>query len=411
MRLDTVNSAVSQSAAGHLASAGHPVELLPARTPPFGPDEFKRRETRVRTAVRDRGLAATIVLDPASIYYLTGVESASVSAVQCLVVPADGQPTLLVWNFELGNVALADPLQQVLPYSWYEDSTGRLIGLLQELGLQASPLGIDVRSASASWLSKLQAGLPAASFQDGFGIVEECRLRKSPPELAYMRAAAELTDQSVEVAFAQARVGVRDSDVAAAIMRYLYGAGSEAIGCGPIVATGYNAGVGHASFTGRTLERGDSVFLEYSAQVRQYVAPVMRTATLGHATAEQAAFRDAGMAAIDAVLGTARPGVTASAVATAALECLKPVRERAYFHGLVAYSVGLGFPPSRYEHLGFELKESNHRFLEEGMAFHVVMSLRKFAEFGVSQSHTVVITQTGCEAITKSSARLRELPA
>ena len=36
----------------------------------------------------------------------------------------------------------------------------------------------------------------------------------------------------------------------------------------------------------------------------------------------------------------------------------------------------------------FELKEGNDRVLEEGMAFHVVMSLRKFAEFGVSQSHT-----------------------
>jgi hypothetical protein len=64
---------------------------------------------------------------------------------------------------------------------------------------------------------------------------------------------------------------------------------------------------------------------------------------------------------------------------------LKPVRSKIHFHGLVAYPVGLGFPPTRYEPLGYELREGNDRPLEEGMAFHVVMSLRKFAQFGVSR--------------------------
>jgi Xaa-Pro dipeptidase len=410
MRLDTVNSGVARTATDQLSALGHDPDQLPRRVPAFERSEIDQRLGRVREAIRKRDLAATLVLDQASVFYLTGAEVAA-SSFRCLAVPADGEPVLLVWDFELGQFALANPGQRVATYNWYEDSTARLAEVLRELDLEAETLGIEMRSASPGLLAALQADFPSARFVDSFGIVEDCRMRKSAAELAYMRAAAAITDQSVEVGFAEARVGATDSQIASAIMRFLYEAGSGEICCGPIVATGYNAGVGHASFTGRKLEPGDTVFLEYSAEVHHYVAPVMRTAVLGRPNAEQAAFRDAGLAAIDAVIETARPGVPAATVARAALDCLKPVRDKTYFHGLVAYSVGLGFPPTRYEHLGFELKESNDRLLEEGMAFHVVMSLRKFADFGVSQSHTVVVTDTGCEAITKSSSRLAELPA
>lgn len=411
MRLDTVNPAPrSDGLATSTLSITPAQKTRLSRTSPFTSAELQRRLDRVRAEIRRRGLAAILVVDPAGVFYLTGIDSASLSHLQCLIVPANGEESLFTWDFELGNATLAGTVRSVATYNWYEDPVPQLAARLRDVGLSDERVGMDMRSRyfSAALLSGLRSALPTVRFEDSFGIVEECRLCKSPAELVYMRAAAELTDRSVAVGFDAARIGASDSEVAAAIMGYLYANGSEAFGA-PIVATGYNSGIGHASFTGRRLERGDTVFLEYSAQIHHYVAPLMRTGVLGKPTAEQAEFRDAGMAAIEAVLANARPGVTASAVARAALDCLAPVRARIYFHGLVAYSVGLGFPPSRYEHLGYELREGNDRPLEEGMAFHVVMSLRKFAEFGVSQSHTVVLTKSGCEAITRSPAALAEI--
>jgi Xaa-Pro aminopeptidase len=37
------------------------------------------------------------------------------------------------------------------------------------------------------------------------------------------------------------------------------------------------------------------------------------------------------------------------------------------------------------------------------------MSLRKFGEFGINQSHTMVVTEDGAEAITKTEPRLTVL--
>lgn len=377
----------------------------------FAVEEYRARIAAVRARMRARGVDALLLTDPATVYYLAGADSQSVGHLQCLVLLPDGDPTLFTWDFEAGNVAVTSWVRSVVTYSWFESAAAALVELLRGLRLDRARLALELRSPhlAAATVAALATGLPHAAIEDAFGIVEQCRMNKSPAELAYMRQAAALTDRSIPVAYAAARVGARDSGIAAALVEYLYAAGSEALCCGPIVATGYRAGLGHASFNGRRLVAGDTVFLEYSAQVRHYVAPVMRTAVLGLPTREMARFRDAGLAAIETVLAEARPGVPAAVVARAALARLARVRRRTHFHGLVGYPVGLGFPSSRYERLGYELSEHNEQPLAEGMAFHVVMSLRKFGEFGVSQSQTVVITAGGAEAITRSPAALAEL--
>jgi Xaa-Pro aminopeptidase len=39
------------------------------------------------------------------------------------------------------------------------------------------------------------------------------------------------------------------------------------------------------------------------------------------------------------------------------------------------------------------------------------MSLRKFGEWGINQSHTMLITEAGTETLTKTPARLQVLDA
>ena len=119
------------------------------------------------------------------------------------------------------------------------------------------------------------------------------------------------------------------------------------------------------------------------------------------------AFRDAGLAALSAVMETARPGVTAGEVARAGAAQLAPIADRVLFHELYGYSVGIGFPPSWYEPLGCELRAGNDRTLAEGMVYHVPISLRRFGEFGICQSQTVVVGPHGAEALTRTPAALQ----
>src|SRR5438046_3195737 len=96
----------------------------------------------------------------------------------------------------------------------------------------------------------------------------------------------------------------------------------DTVCCGPFLASGYRAGSAHSSFNGRVIEAGETVFLEVTAEVRRYTAPLMRTAILGRPTAEQERIAEAGAAAVETIMATARPGVAAADVARAAGEVL-----------------------------------------------------------------------------------------
>ena len=411
---------------GNTQSAHGTVDL------PFERSEYQRRIANVRAAMRLRGVEALLVVDPRNIYYLTGVSSQGYTHFQCVILLPTGDPSYVTWDFEAGMAASSSWLSNPDRITWNEttgalaegswavdvrtyaftgDSFEPLVSILEEMGLKDAQLALEMRSLtmSAATFERLRVALPKASFIDAFGLVEGSRLRKSEAELAYMRRAAALTDRAVDAGFAAGRVGAPDTHIAAAIMNSVYLDGSDTVCWGPIVATGPNAGIGHASFTGRRLRDGDTVFLEISASVHRYVSPVMRTAVFGKPTAEMARIRDAGLASLDAVMTTARAGVPASVAAKAGMAQLADVAGTVHFHNLFGYSVGIGFPPGWFETLGFDVSLQNDALLEPGMVFHVPLSLRKFAEFGVSQSQSIVITESGAEALSSASPALREI--
>ncbi len=398
----------------------------------FEMTEYKHRLSRVEALITERKLDAVTLFDPRHVFYLTGSDSQGQGHLQALIVRPGSPLTYITWDFEAGKVAtsswLADPklirwdydkgglaadcwVADVVTYSWFDDPIAVLANTLRRLHLDRSRIGIELHSAglSAASCEKLKDALPDAKLEPAYGILERCRLRKSQAELKHIRAAAALTDKAVEAGYAAMRVGATDSAVAAAIIESLYANGSEPLCWGPIVAAGPNAGIGHASFVGRKLEAGDTVFLEFTGQVNRYVAPVMRTAVLGKANSELKRWRDCGLAAIDAILATAKPGVSARDVALAGKAELAPLAGQAHFHEMYGYMVGIGYPSSWYETLSFELEAGNEGLLEEGMVFHVPISLRRFPEFGVGQSQTIVVTENGAESLTRSPAKLREL--
>jgi Xaa-Pro dipeptidase len=393
-------------------SAGQ--DPFPASVPriaSFDPAEYQARLRRIRAGIRERGLDALLLLDSSNVFYLAGIDSQGAGHLQCLVVGLDDDPLLVTWDFERGAALMTGWIESIVTYGWFEDPMERLAETVAGLGLSSGRLGIELgaRALTAGRFGALQRQLPAARLEDGYGIVEAARLTKSAAELDHIRAAAAITDAAVEAAATVIAPGRRDTDVAAEIARSVYAAGSETVCWGPIVASGYGAGLMHTSFHGRTLEPGDTVFIELSGQVHHYVAPVMRTFVLGRPTSDIVAFRDAGLAALSAVIETARPGVPAGEVARAAAARLAPIADRVLFHDLFGYSVGIGFAPSWYETLGFELREGNDRPLVEGMVFHVPLSLRRFGEFGICQSQTIVIGPDGAEPLTRTPAELRIL--
>ena len=94
------------------------------------------------------------------------------------------------------------------------------------------------------------------------------------------------------------------------------------------------------------------------------------------------------------------PGITASDVARAASEVLKPIRDKIAFHDLYAYPVGIGFPPNWIENPAFYLSVDNHARIDAGMVFHLPLTLRILGQYGAGFSETLIVTETGAETLS-----------
>jgi Xaa-Pro dipeptidase len=379
------------------------------KEPAFSVGEYRRRVALVQGKLKERGLDAVVLFGPHNINYLTGMDSENLFDPQCCILAADGDPALVVFDFEHGRFENSSWLTEPILYGSFEDPIAAFTRAATERGLGRARLGVEQRGIGTQQYAKFVTALPEARIEDAFGIVESVRLVKGAEEIALMRRAAALTDQGVAAGFAAIAEGRHDYEVSAAVAAALYGGGSELVSFGPIVAAGYRAGLAHSAHSGHRLASGETVFLELTGQHRRYTAPLMRTAVIGKASPEQQRLADASAGAVAAILETAKAGTPARVVAEAGLKYIAPVEQGIVFHHYFGYPIGLGYPPSWIEALGFFLRVDNPAPLQAGMTFHLPISLRVAGRFGVCLSHSLLVTEEGGVALTQSPARLVEI--
>lgn len=381
------------------------------KQPAFSITEYRRRLAATWRGMRERGLDGLVLMSPSNINYLAGMDSENLFDLQALVVPLEADPALVIFDFERGRFENSAWLPTPVVYGGFDDPIAAVARAVRDRGLDGQRLGVEQR---LPWLSphhflRLRAELAKATIEEAFGVVEAVRLVKSADEIALMRRAAALTDAGVEAGFRAIAAGVRDSEVAAAVVDAMYRAGSDTLCWGPIVAAGYRSGLAHSSFNGYTIQPGDAVFLELTGMHRRYTGPVMRTAVAGTATPEQRRLARASADAVAAILEAAKAGTPARAVAEAGLQFIAPVEREVVFHYYFGYPVGIGYPPSWIESLGFFLRTDNPAPLAAGMVFHLPMSLRVAGRYGICLSHTMLVTEDGGVPLTSTPARLAEL--
>ncbi len=367
----------------------------------FPLQEYERRISQVRQLMSERHLDAILTCSPSNICYLTGHHSVNLWDYQCLILALNGQPVLVLWQFELGRFQSSCRTAQAATYQTEDDPIAFTTQTLEKLGLRSSCLGMELTSVclTVQLYQRLLAQLPQAKIENGSGIVESVRLVKSEDEIACLRRAAAITCSGMEAGIQAVGNGVFDSEVAAEATRRLLVAGSDFMCIEPIVAAGYRSGLAHSSFSRKRLESGESVFIELGACANRYTAPLMRTAVLGQPSEQLRRLAEASSRSIDAMVAVMKPGVIASEVAKAGKKAIEPVESQVVFHYVFGYSVGIGFPPSWLES-AFYLRADNHRGLQAGMVFHLPMTLRIFGLCGVGFSETVLVTETGAEVLT-----------
>lgn len=302
------------------------------------PDCRRARQRALRAALTDEGLDGLLVTHLPNIRYLTGFTG---SAALLLVRPDEA---LLITDFryatqgpqEVGDAARVEIDQASV---WQ-----RLLKHLGEVPLPA--LGIEAHALTVRDAERLSGAVSGRTVPTT-DLVERLRAVKDPGEVAAIRRAACLAQEALAEVLPGVRAGRTERDVAAELEGALRRRGSEWHPFATIVASGPRSALPHARTSGRAIEPGDWLLLDFGAQVEGYCADLTRTVVVGRRADErQRAVYELVRAAQRRAIDHVRPGMTGREGDALAREV---IAERGFGHAF-GHSVGHG--------LGLEVHEA-----------------------------------------------------
>ena len=374
---------------------------VPGLTEPwFPPAEHAERLDRVQTAIATRGLDGILLFQPESVTWLTGFYTRGYASFQFVAVPASGDPVVCLRDVEIRYLERTAAYRKHAAWTDTDDPIRIGADMVRRLIGPGARVGIELAAwpLSAARYLALGAALAGATLEDASDVVQSLRFIKSPRELAFMARAARCAESGMAAAAEAAIPGTSERNLAAAVCDAMIRAGSDTPGPG-VLSSGEGALYLHGSYTDRILAAGDTVQLETIPCVRHYHARFMRPIKVARASENEQAFADRLITIQDEALAAVAPGVPATAPDGI-------YRSRLLGEGLVErytnktfYSVGLLLPPSGGEAL--EASPAAKWRFRAGMTFHTYLLAR-----GFGLSETIVVTEAGCERLTKFPRRL-----
>ncbi len=365
----------------------------------FPQAEFADRQRRACTALHASGYEALIVTSPETIYWLTGRQTAGYFAFQALILPAHGEPTLLVRQLELFGTLANTYLPGIVAYQDGENPAEVLVGLLRRQGIERPAIELGGWFLPPRLVNEIELRLGVSGLPDGSHILPPLRMVKSVAELEAISAAAVYAEAGMLAGIEACRVGSNENAIAAALLHAATEAGSEVMAMEPLVSSGPRSGLPHMTWRRRQLEAGDAVFLELAGSHARYHAALMRSVWLGQPPIEAKRMMDCALRALDAALDAIKPGVPCSLVHETAQKVIDAGGYNAAFRKRIGYSMGVAFAPDWGEGSILSLFSGIQQPIEPGMVFHLPATLRNYGSWTVGASETVIVTDHGAEPL------------
>ncbi|MGH3804718.1 MAG: M24 family metallopeptidase, partial [Pseudonocardiaceae bacterium] len=302
------------------------------------------RLTAAASAAHNAGIDALLITPGADLRYLTGYQAAALERLICLLVPAEGQVSLVVPEMELA-AAQDSPIStmdiNVVPWPEIADPYDLVRHLLGET-LSGPPARLAVTNhMPAEQLLSLRDVLPKSEFSVAGDVLHTLRARKSSEEVAELAAAAAAIDRVHARMMEWLRPGRTEREVARDIGNAIVDEGHAEVGF-VIVASGSNGATPHHVPTGRLIRSGDTVVVDIGGQLPSgYCSDSTRTYAVGQPPAAFVEYYQVVYAAQQAGVAAVRPGVTAEAVDAACRDVIQRAGYGNFFHHRTGHGIGL----------------------------------------------------------------------
>lgn len=364
-------------------------------TPP-GPAAAPAFADRLARLAEQAGVfgADVILIAPGpDLEYFIGHSVASHERLTCLVVPATGEPALLVPTLERLGWA-GTPVESLgLPITTWTDGEDPYVALAALLPADARVLAVDYHMPAVHALNA-QAIVPGSELTLAGEAIAELRMRKGADEVDALATAGAAIDRVQRRIGEWLRAGRSENDVAADIAAAIVAEG-HARPDFVIVGSGPNGASPHHEASDRVIEPGDVVVIDIGGPMPSgYFSDCTRTYVVAPGGGEPVGPKivevyDVVRRAQAAGVAAVRPGVTAESIDAASRTVIEQAGYGQYFITRTGHGIGLEVHEHPYMVAG------NTTMLEPGMAFSVEPGIYLPGAFGVRIEDIVVVGADG----------------
>ncbi|HCT78752.1 MAG TPA: peptidase M24 family protein [Micromonosporaceae bacterium] len=357
---------------------------------------------RARAACAEAGVDALLISPSADLSYLTGYNAHPLERLTCLVIPAAGDPFLVVPALEQPAAAAVQELEVELVAHNETDDAYALVAA--RLPRNVARVAVD----NHMWAEKVLAFrrvLPGVEQTLAGDVLRELRMRKSPTEVDSLRRAGAAIDRVHEQMGDWLRFGRTEREVARDIKAAIVAAG-HATADFAIVASGPNGASPHHEVSDRVIEAGDPVVVDIGGTMPDgYCSDSTRTYSVGEPPAEFARYYEVLLRAQVTQTDAVRPGITAEQLDGVGRDIIAEAGYGEYFIHRTGHGIGLEGHEEPY------IVAGSQQILEPGMTFSIEPGIYLPGKHGARIEDIVVCTETGGERLNLTSRELAILEA
>lgn len=246
---------------------------------------------RALALMEEFGFDAVVATRYENLTYMSGAYVYTQRSVptrrSAVVVTSNGDAAYIFCGIEETLIRAESWIKDLRPYREFaEDPIDMLAALLREKKLTGKRIGLERQFLGADLVDQLLREGPKASYVDNYEYFKKLRMIKEPGEISLVERAAIATRKAVEAAFADARPGDSEKQIADNMVYHLLklGAGETAL---ITVATGENGLVGHHMADETPIKPGQTVRTDIGGYFQGYYSDLARTYAVGEPTRQQ----------------------------------------------------------------------------------------------------------------------------
>lgn len=242
-----------------------------------------------------------------------------------------------------------------------------------------------------------------ARLQESGGLLEDLRSVKSEAEVALIRKACAIADETFAHICTFIRAGVTEDDIAAEIDHCMRRSGADDRSFKTLVSSGARCYLPHSVATDKRVADGDFVLMDFGAVRDGYCSDITRTIVVGHADDTQRRLYGLVQAAQQKAVDVIRPGMAAGAADAVARDHITANADAG------CYDYGLGHGVGLEVHEEPRMVPGSAEILRDGNVVSVEPGIYIPGWGGIRIEDTIWLHGSGGEPLTKAPKDLRVL--